>query len=119
MGCLNCGTRRKRDDIINKTYDVYLRCCCNNTLIRVGLCPMCYENKESLDLSELKQKLFDSEQSFEKNKKVPKNKSKLKVFKTANFDKLVGYSDFWDALILKHPEGITCPSQYLEVCDDC
>lgn len=109
-GCLNCGTRRKREDILAKTYDIYLKDDFNKTLHTAGLCKDCYEAGE-WDLDKLQANLLDSETEYAIKFKRPKVISKL--VKTAAMTGAMSFEKFWTDAKEAFPKGFKLNSQVL------
>lgn len=114
-GCLSCGKLRRREDIRNKTYDVMLKDQTSKTIIRVGLCPVCFGARNSLDLTVLKTKLAASEKAFCEEKRLPEQDAD--VFENAVFVSLMSRADYWNKIRERFPKGPKTTSDYLEVFD--
>lgn len=107
FGCLNCGKRRRNEDIFNKTYDIYLKDENSRSLMRAGLCKNCFENEE-LCLDALKERLHWSEKCCAEEKKGECDE----VFENAHFVGVMGFSKYWSEAKLKKPK---LTSEFLEI----
>jgi len=115
-GCLNCGKFRRMEDMVSMDYDLMLKDETSNTIIRVGLCPLCYAGKSGLDLDDLKDKLAESEECFCKEKNGPE--SSVEVFKKARFVGMMGRHDYWEAIKQAYPDGPKTAQDYLGVIEN-
>lgn len=109
-GCLNCGSRRKIEDIQSKAYDIYLKDEENGTLHTVGLCKTCFESGD-WDVDDLHDKLTDSEVEFAQKFKRPKDHAD--VVKTAVMTGAMSFNKFWSEAAKQHPNGLKTREQIL------
>ena len=107
FGCLFCGKRRDTEDILNKTYDVYLKDEKSNSLMRVGLCKDCFE-KENLCLDEMQKRLHWSKKCCAEEKGMECDEK----FENARFVGRMSYENYWKEAGLKTPK---LSSQFLEI----
>jgi len=120
LGCIRCGKRRKLKDVVSGVYDVYVRDIVSKSLMRVGFCKACFEAGLINDVAAIKTKLHESEKKFRKENGKPEKDAD--IFKHAQFDKTIGFKNYWTKFSKNHPEGVgemsKTPSKFLDVIDE-